>query len=240
MGAPSTPPTAPAGSAFTVDSIPERVHSESYNANEVKTLTFPNLPGGTNAVAITLHAKTDGTNTGDFAIEVGTGDLAAKDGKVPTLYARGDSRNSWQSLTLFAPLDGARSLKLRHRGAGKVSLAVDRLGYFNPSPSVSANTYFAKTKPERVLDTRGFAGSPRNTPLNATGGEELDVQIRGVAGVPANARAVVANLTAFEASEEAHLQWLTLAVHVQDRGMAARALEHWGKPAEANVERRVA
>src|SRR4029453_17968577 len=29
-------------------------------------------------------------------------------------------------------------------------------------------------------------------------------------------------------SEDAHIEWLTLAVHVQDRGMARRALEHWG------------
>ena len=37
-------------------------------------------------------------------------------------------------------------------------------------------------------------------------------------------------------SEEAHIEWLTLAVHAQDRGMAARALRNWGRAAEANVE----
>jgi tetratricopeptide (TPR) repeat protein len=37
-------------------------------------------------------------------------------------------------------------------------------------------------------------------------------------------------------SEEAHIEWLTLAVHAQDRGMAARALRNWGKSAENNVE----
>jgi tetratricopeptide (TPR) repeat protein len=37
-------------------------------------------------------------------------------------------------------------------------------------------------------------------------------------------------------SEEAHIEWLTLAVHAQDRGMAARALRNWGRAAESNVE----
>jgi tetratricopeptide (TPR) repeat protein len=37
-------------------------------------------------------------------------------------------------------------------------------------------------------------------------------------------------------SEEAHVEWLTLAVHVQDRGMAARALRSWGRAADTNVE----
>ena len=37
-------------------------------------------------------------------------------------------------------------------------------------------------------------------------------------------------------SEEAHNEWLTLAVHVQDRGMARRALESWGPLVEKNEE----
>ena len=33
-------------------------------------------------------------------------------------------------------------------------------------------------------------------------------------------------------SEDAHSEWLTLAVHVQDRSMARRALDHWGPDVE--------
>jgi tetratricopeptide (TPR) repeat protein len=33
-------------------------------------------------------------------------------------------------------------------------------------------------------------------------------------------------------SEDAHSEWLTLAVHVQDRSMARRALDHWGPEVE--------
>jgi tetratricopeptide (TPR) repeat protein len=35
-------------------------------------------------------------------------------------------------------------------------------------------------------------------------------------------------------SDDAHIEWLTLAVHVQDRGMARRALDHWGPRVEAD------
>ncbi|HEY0710103.1 MAG TPA: tetratricopeptide repeat protein, partial [Polyangia bacterium] len=37
-------------------------------------------------------------------------------------------------------------------------------------------------------------------------------------------------------SEDAHIEWLTLALHAQDRGMAERALRHWGPGAEEDSE----
>ncbi|HEY0713572.1 MAG TPA: tetratricopeptide repeat protein, partial [Polyangia bacterium] len=37
-------------------------------------------------------------------------------------------------------------------------------------------------------------------------------------------------------SEDAHIEWLTLALHAQDRGMAERALRHWGPAAEEDSE----
>jgi tetratricopeptide (TPR) repeat protein len=37
-------------------------------------------------------------------------------------------------------------------------------------------------------------------------------------------------------SEEAHVEWLTVAVHAQDRGMAERALSHWGPGAESDAD----
>ena len=39
-------------------------------------------------------------------------------------------------------------------------------------------------------------------------------------------------LTVDARNEDAHVEWLTLAVHVQDRSMARRALDHWGEEAE--------
>ncbi|NKE60312.1 DUF1080 domain-containing protein [Lentzea sp. PSKA42] len=209
VGAPTDTPTAPAGAKFTIDPVPTRALIERFAAGETKMLPFPTLPGGTTAVAITVSAKADQKDMGDFAIEVAPGDPAALAGKVPALNARGDNAFTWQSLTLFAPLDGARSIKLRNRGNGPAWVVVERLGYFHPEQS--ANTYFAKAAPARVLDTRGFAvasgGNGRKAPLIGGNDAEktVDVQIRGVAGVPQTATSVVANLTAFEATTEQYL-----------------------------------
>ncbi|MFC3894115.1 ricin-type beta-trefoil lectin domain protein [Lentzea rhizosphaerae] len=229
VGSPSTPPTAPNGSGFTVLQQQYRFHSEAYAANEVKTLTFSDLPSDTKSVAITVSARGTASDIGDFAIEVAPGDPAQLGGKVPALNARGDSGQTWQSLTMFAPLDNARSLKVRNRGNGSVYVVVELLGYF--SPQNSTDTYVAKPKPERVLDTRGYpvvsGGSDRNTPLGDTNTTNfVDLQIRGVAGVPQSARAVALNLTGFEASDQtflvAHhsaetLSYTSLAVYPGDR-----------------------
>ncbi|MFS8101711.1 ricin-type beta-trefoil lectin domain protein [Lentzea alba] len=207
VGTPGTPPAAPAGSGFTADPAPTRVHDSEFAAGETKTLAFPALPGDTTAVAITVSAQARAGDIGDVAIEVGTGDLAAKGGQVPTLHARGDNARTWQSMTFFAPLDSARSIKLRNRGNGLAGVVVDRLGYF--SPQQSTNTYFALPAPARLLDTRGYAvaagGNARNTSLDVGGSKTVEVQVRGVAGVPATAQAVVVNLTGFEAAEQQFL-----------------------------------
>ncbi|SFR23557.1 Ricin-type beta-trefoil lectin domain-containing protein [Lentzea waywayandensis] len=209
LGAPTGTPAAPMGAKFTIDQVPTRVLMEQFAAGETKTLPFPSLPGGSSAVAITLSAKAAQADVGDFAIEVAPGDPAALAGKAPALNARGDNALTWQSLTLFAPLDGARSIKLRNRGNGPAWVAVERMGYFHPEQGT--NTYFAKAAPARVLDTRGFpvvaGGNTRKTPL--TGGnpaeKTVDVQIRDVAGVPSTATSVVVNLTGFEATAEQYL-----------------------------------
>ncbi|MEU0879809.1 ricin-type beta-trefoil lectin domain protein [Lentzea sp. NPDC005914] len=206
VGTPGTP-AAPAGAGFTSDATPTRVFDQEIPANETRTLAFPSLPGDTTAVAITVSAQAHANDIGDFAIEVGTGDLAAKGGRVPTLYARGDNAWTWQTLTFFAPLDSARSIKLRNRGNGPAGVVVERLGYF--SPQQSTDTYVALPAPARLLDTRGYpvaaGGNPRNTSLDAGGDKTAEVQIRGVAGIPQNAQAVVANLTGFEATEQQFL-----------------------------------
>ncbi|MFD4640317.1 ricin-type beta-trefoil lectin domain protein [Lentzea sp. NPDC058436] len=210
LGVPSDVPTAPAGSKFTIDPVPTRVLlGERFEAGQTKTVPFSSLPSGSTAVAITLSARADQNDIGDFGIEVAPGDPAALAGKVPTLNARGDNQWTWQSLTLFAPLAGDRSIKLRNRGNGPVVVVVERLGYFHPTQGT--NTYVPKAAPARVLDTRGFAtttgGNTRKTPLigGNTNEKTVDVQIRGVADVPQNATSVVANLTAFEATSQQFL-----------------------------------
>jgi len=129
----------------------------------------------------------------DNIVDVTPGDPATSSSTATGLRVRGG--NTFTSTTFFVPLGQDRAVRIRSRNSNAF-VVVEFLGYF--SPSQSTDTYFAKPLPQRVLDTRGFSGSPRTSPLG--GNQVQDVPIRGVAGVPANATSVLVNLTGFEAT----------------------------------------
>ncbi|MFC3898265.1 ricin-type beta-trefoil lectin domain protein [Lentzea rhizosphaerae] len=193
------PTSAPVvtSSGITVDPTPSRVHNTAYNVNDpnsrTQTLTFAGVPADTTAVAITVSARSALGTTIDVAPTV----AALDSGKTTSLHVRGG--DAWVSQTLFAPLGPDRSIRLRTK-SNDAWVVVDSLGYF--SPTQSTDLYFAKPQPQRIFDTRGFAGSARNTPL---GREIQEIPLRGVAGVPANARSAVVNVTAFEATEQTYV-----------------------------------
>jgi hypothetical protein len=71
---------------------------------------------------------------------------------------------------------------------GRAHVLVDVVGYFAPS----GGSRFTALPATRVLDTRTGTGGPA-TPIGAGGVRE--VVVRGAAGVPVNATAVVLNVT---------------------------------------------
>ena len=79
-------------------------------------------------------------------------------------------------------------------------LVADVAGYYVPSTS-SAGGRFVPTTPTRVLDTR--VGPGRTGSLGA--GEALDLDVGRAAGLPADAAAVVLNLTATEPADAGFL-----------------------------------
>ncbi|MEV6238971.1 ricin-type beta-trefoil lectin domain protein [Lentzea sp. NPDC051838] len=193
LGAPSGVP-AFTGSGFTVLPQQQRVHSQAYTAGQVTTLAFPDVPGDTTAVAITVSVRSDDENV----VDVTPGDPNTSSSKATGVQVR--RGNAFNSLTMFAPLGPDRAIRIRSKSSNSW-VVVDYMGYF--SPSQSTDNYFAKTQPQRVLDTRGFAGSPRTGSLGA--GQSQEVQIRGNAGVPSTATSVAVNITGFEATGEAYL-----------------------------------
>lgn len=193
LGAPNTVP-AFTGSGITVLPQQQRIHSQAYTAGQVTTLAFPNVPGDTTAVAITVSARSDDENV----VDVTPTDPNTSSSKATGLQVR--RGNAFNSVTFFAPLGPDRAIRIRSKSSN-AWVIVDYMGYF--SPSQSTDNYFAKTRPQRVLDTRGFAGSPRKGSLAA--GQSQEVQIRGVAGVPSTATAVAVNITGFEATGESYL-----------------------------------
>ncbi|SES27256.1 ricin-type beta-trefoil lectin domain protein [Lentzea albida] len=205
VGAATNVPTAPAGSKYTADPVPTRtVAGQVFAAGETRTIPFSSLPSESTAVAITVSVRANQDSIGEFGLEIAQGDPAVLGGKVPTIYGRGENSWTWTTMTLFAPLDGARSIKMRNRGNGPVVVVVERLGYFHPN---GVSTFTALKEPARVLDTRGFpvvtGGSTRKTPLIGANDTEktVDVPVRGVGQVPTTATSVVVNLTGFEATQ---------------------------------------
>ncbi len=88
--------------------------------------------------------------------------------------------------------------------AGQVNLAVDLSGYYEPA----AGSGFAPVGPCRVFDTRHGAGTCTGAPSGALApsaplgtGQTMSVPVRGVEGVPADANAVVLNVTAVGATQ---------------------------------------
>ncbi len=79
--------------------------------------------------------------------------------------------------------------------AGRVQVVLDVLGYYSPS---SRGRFIALT-PTRVLDTRADG-------RRLTAGQDRDVVIAGVAGVPANAVAAVLSVTGTDATRPVDLQ----------------------------------
>jgi hypothetical protein len=77
--------------------------------------------------------------------------------------------------------------------AGSVDVVADVGGWFTDSTSSTGGARFTGVTPSRILDTRDGTGGFSS----AIGPNSLiGVTVRGAGGVPANARAVVANVTA--------------------------------------------
>ncbi|MEU5692259.1 ricin-type beta-trefoil lectin domain protein [Actinosynnema sp. NPDC020468] len=191
-----TPDTVPAvtGSGYTAFTKSLPLQGKAFAPNEVFTLPIPNIPNDTTAVAFNLAVRTDpgaGPDV-DSGLDVFPEDPATSTSQAATVRVR--PGGGFVSTLVVAAVGRDRAIRLR-AGPGNVFDNVDLLGYFSPS---SGSTYFANPDPVRVLDTRGYNGSPRATPLAPN--EVYRVKARGANGIPDNASAVVVNLTAAEST----------------------------------------
>jgi len=191
-----TPDNVPAvtGSAYNPLPTPVQIQGRNYAANEVFTMPVPNITSDATAVVFNLAVRTDssGGTEVDSGIDVFPGDPAASTSKAATVRVR--PGGGFVSTMVVAKLGVDRAIRFR-AGPGAVAVQVDMLGYFSPTGS---STYVASPSPIRVLDTRGYNGSPRRGPLGAA--EVYNVKARGANGIPDNATAVVVNLTGAEST----------------------------------------
>ena len=89
-----------------------------------------------------------------------------------------------------------------YNAAGSTHVIIDVVGYYSGGTLPRASRYTAAPVPARLVDTRGVDGNAP-TPLNA--GESRLVEIAGLGGVPADATAVVMNVTAVRPTAAGHL-----------------------------------
>lgn len=189
LGSPRVP-QPPAGNAFTPLSTIRRVLDRQLQPDETFTLRIPDLPSDTSAVMIDLTAVPP--LSGDTRLEV----FADTPTGTPSLHAEKDRYSSTFLTAALHPVD--KVVRIKNTGTA-VHVIIDLYGYYSEQ---SASTYFPKSLPFRLLDTRTWGtAAPKLDP-----NEEQTIKVRDVAGVPANATAVLVEVTATDATDVAHFE----------------------------------
>jgi hypothetical protein len=114
--------------------------------------------------------------------------------------AAGDNRANLVTvpLGLIGPLSGTSGqVRFRNTG-GATRLVADLAGYYAPA----STQYFHNVAPLRLMDTRNGTGVRKGGVL---GGATVNLKVAGVNGVPANATAVVMNVTAIAPSTASYV-----------------------------------
>jgi hypothetical protein len=200
LGPPGNPDaiTAPTGDPYTPLAAPTRIldtrttlggHNRKLTGGETLTLVSPNIPSDTSAVAVNLVGVGPSTATHI--------DLSAQ-GPTGTSNLNLPANRSAAAVMAIVPVGPDRAIRITN-SSGTVDVLVDLLGYFNPS---GGSTYFPQPSAQRILDTRSTLGGHQG-PLGA--GAVLTLPVVNVAGVPANATAVMVNVTATQGTGTSYL-----------------------------------
>jgi hypothetical protein len=145
-------------------------------AGASETLSIPNLPAGTTAVALNVTA-TDSSTAGWLSVYPGA---QARPGTSNLNWVTGQTIPNM----VLVPL-GAGNTVTFYNAAGTVDVIADVLGYFQPGTGAG----FTGISPNRVLDTRIGLGAPQ-AQLGAHATLTLTVP-----GLPAGTTAVAMNVT---------------------------------------------
>ena len=174
------------GATYTPLASPQRIldtrtstggHPGKVGPNETVVLEVPGIPADATAVVVNVTG-TGGTASTFLSL-------------FPDRYAGTSTLNLNPHQTAaagaFVTLGADGAIRILNRN-GSIDVLVDLVGYLARGSGVG----FATTAPTRLLDTRTTLGGH----LRALApGETITLPVRGVAGVPANANAVVLNVT---------------------------------------------
>ncbi|NHT18060.1 S8 family serine peptidase [Cellulomonas sp. IC4_254] len=146
------------------------------------------VPAGATAVVLNVTASAP-TGPGNVRVYP----TPTRPGPVPTVSNLNVVAGTDQPNLVTVSLGADGSVTLATDGT-TAHLIADLAGYYSPGGA----TGFVPRDPVRVLDTRTGTGGVRATPV--PNGGWVDLQVRGRSGVPADAAAVVLNVTAVHPS----------------------------------------
>jgi hypothetical protein len=177
------------GAAFTSQS-PKRVLDSRSSGSPAQTFTLPLagvVPGDAVAVAVNLTATQ----------EAGPGYVTAYPcgGAVPLVSNVNFGTGQTVPNSAIVPIGANRSVCFFANTS--VQIIVDLAGWFSGS-----GTSLTTVVPTRLLDTRNGTGGWYGV---LASGQTIDLTVGGVAGVPANAAAVVLNVTVSDAAGAGYL-----------------------------------
>lgn len=169
--------------------------STPVGTGEVRSITITGVQGvPANATAVVLNVTAVNATKSTFVTVYPDGGA----GRPAVSNLNVNSAAPIANLTIVPVVNGKIDF---YNYAGSVNLAADLAGYYAPTTGAQ----YTAVGPCRVFDTRpgrvggcSNAPAPHNAPIGAQG--VLTVTITGVEGVPANATAVVLNVTAVGAS----------------------------------------
>lgn len=163
-------------------------------------------PGSTLDVSVTGRASVPQTGVTAVVLNVTATDTTAS--SYLTAFPAGQSRPLASNLNfgrdqttanrVIVPVGTGGQVGL-FNDSGDVNITVDISGYFS-----NGGEGFTPTSPSRIADTRPASGEPYAGDAIGPGGS-LRVQVAGVDGIPADATAVVANLTETDASSPSYI-----------------------------------
>lgn len=119
----------------------------------------------------------------------------------PTTSAINFAANTPIANYLVAPVGANGYIRLYNANA-TIQLLADIAGYFT-SETLAGNTTYNPITPARLLDTRDGTGRPAAGTI--AGGSTFTLQVTGLSGIPANAKAVAMNFTVVGAASAGYL-----------------------------------
>lgn len=154
------------------------------------------------ATAVMLDLAVTGGTAASFVQAVPHGSPAGTTGSV--LFAAGQTTSNLVTVRL-----SPGGLVDLYNQLGSVDVVADAVGWYDDGrlPAASpagGGAWLHPTAPVRVLDSRGEVGGWAGAPLQE--GETRDLTVAGVAGIPATATAVVANVTVTDPTSASYLR----------------------------------